>query len=81
MFTDSSCPEKYVIPNGFALGLEPQRIIGTKKTEDGLVFLIKWKGYDALHKVSSTEANQKCPQLVIKYYQKLIRWQGQPHKR
>ena len=74
--TDSS-DETY----GFDRGLEPEQILGA--TDDGgrLKFLIKWKNFKKRDIVLAEEANIKCPQLVIAYYEKKLTWKSRrpPH--
>lgn len=61
---------------GFGRGLEPERILGA--TDDGgrLKFLIKWKNFKKRDIVLAEEANKKCPQLVIEYYEARLTWKS-----
>ncbi|CAG0887162.1 unnamed protein product [Cyprideis torosa] len=61
-------------PRGFARGLEPEIVLGSTKVDGQLKLLIKWKGTETADLVPNTEANVKCPELVIKYYEQHIRW-------
>lgn len=59
---------------GFARGLEPDKITGAIQLDSELLFLIKWKNSKASDLVPAQEANVKCPQVVIKYYENRLKW-------
>merc|ERR1712038_230743 len=45
------------------------KIIDATKSNGELLFLIKWKGCDEVDLVRAKQANAKCPELVIEFYQ------------
>jgi hypothetical protein len=54
--------------------LKPMQILGICELPPKLSFLMTYADSDETHVVPAQEANVKCPQLVIQFYENLIKW-------
>lgn len=59
---------------GFDEGWVAQEIIGALEYKGELIFLMKWKNNNKAEMVKAKDANEQCPQVVIKFYESRIRW-------
>lgn len=58
----------------FDSGLEPEKIIGATDIKGELAFLVQWKNSNKAMLIPSKLARQKCPQLVIDFYEQRLAW-------
>lgn len=66
--------------SGFDLGMKPQKILGASDTSGELMFLMQWEKNDRAQLVRAKEANVKCPQLVISFYEERLTWHSEDEK-
>jgi len=59
---------------GFDRQLEPEKILAATDRGGALKFVMKWKNREKPDVVLAAEANMKCPQIVIKFYEDRLTW-------
>lgn len=59
---------------GFNLGFTPDVIVGAIKIRGQMEFLMRWKEDERIDLIPRLVANEKCPKLVIKYYEQNMFW-------
>lgn len=59
---------------GFDLGRTPEMVLGLTDVSGELEFLIKWKGVYEADLIPREIANERCPQIVIKFYEDNLVW-------
>lgn len=74
--TPAAAPE--VKESGFDKGYTPHCILGASDITGELVFLMKFVEKDGAEMVPAQVANLKCPQIVIKFYEKRLVWHSDP---
>lgn len=66
--------------SGFERGFKPQKILGASDSTGELMFLIQYEKLDRAELVRAKEANVKCPQLVIAFYEERLTWHSEDEK-
>ncbi|SPP80884.1 blast:Chromobox protein homolog 5 [Drosophila guanche] len=69
---EETAPTAHLV--GFARGLEPEKILGATNSLGKIGYLIKWKGINNDDMVTAEEVKQRCPQLLISFYEQCIVW-------
>ncbi|KAK5638820.1 hypothetical protein RI129_013115 [Pyrocoelia pectoralis] len=57
---------------GFARGLQPERILACTNSSGQLLFLMQWANSTKVDLVPAAEANIRCPEIVIDFYERHI---------
>ncbi|KAK4878063.1 hypothetical protein RN001_010569 [Aquatica leii] len=57
---------------GFARGFQPEQILAATNSSGQLLFLMKWANTNKVDLVPAVEANIRCPQIVIDFYERHI---------
>ncbi|KAF5285191.1 hypothetical protein FQR65_LT13307 [Abscondita terminalis] len=57
---------------GFARGFQPEQILAATNSSGQLLFLMKWANTNKADLVPAVEANIRCPQVVIDFYERHI---------
>lgn len=52
----------------------PELIVSVINVSGGLKFIVKWEGIDKAELVSASLLHELCPQMVIDYYEKHLKW-------
>lgn len=52
-------------------GLEPERIIGAYAKDNEILMMVKWKGHEEADIVPSRIAKEKCPHLVVEFFERI----------
>jgi len=67
-------PEEGDFQNGFDEGLEVEAILGTRDSQNGIFYLIKWKEREDLQLLPALLTFTHVPSLVIHFYAQRVSW-------
>ena len=65
-------------PSGFDRGFEAEKILGATDSAGELMLLVKWRHSDEADLVPARIVNNKCPGLVIDFYEQHSFWKVLP---
>jgi len=67
-------PEEDYSQNGFEEGLEVEAILGTRDSQNGIYYLIKWKEREDLQLLPALLTFNHVPSLVLHFYAQRVSW-------
>ncbi|RWR98762.1 heterochromatin protein 1J-like protein [Dinothrombium tinctorium] len=67
--------------NGFDRGWTAKEILAATVRDGRHEFLITWNNQNKVEAIPASIANEKCPQLVIAFYESRLTWKEPTHKK